>query len=121
VWHIDVSQNSDFACATQSIYHRYFPSHSSNQCDPLQDKVGDCQIELEQSPAFDRVRSNRHAWPARYHSETYLRLLLTFSDVGALATDDRARFIDAIKTVVGEFGGVVEKRYETVMLTARRI
>ena len=121
VWHLDVSQNTDFRCATRPIYQRYIPSDSSEQRDPLAKQVDVYRAKLELSPVFDSVESSRHQWQRLYRNDDYLRLLSTFSQVGALGTEDRARFLDAIKTVVERFGGVVEQQYETVTLTASRM
>ena len=78
------------------------------------------QEVLCRSDAFDTLREVRHAWDKIYPGAEYIKLLHTFSDHRALPEPDKTQFFRAIEKVIHAFGGVVHRKYETVLLLARK-
>jgi hypothetical protein len=70
--------------------------------------------------AFGTVQEVRQAWDRTYRNGDYLRVLHTFSDHRTLPEPDRTHFFRAIADVVDRFDGTVFRRYETLLLLARR-
>ena len=112
--HHDVSQDTAFWQATLPIYETYFPVTAVGE------RHVSAQEVLCRSDAFDHLREVRHAWDKIYHGADYLKLLHTFSDHRALPEPDKTQFFRAIEEVIHAFGGVVHRKYETVLLLARK-
>ena len=69
------------------------------------------------SSLFQEVR---HTWEGTYRDGDYMKLLHTFSDHRTLPEPDKTHFFRSIEDVVDRFGGVVHRRYETLLLLARK-
>jgi SAM-dependent methyltransferase len=119
VWHLDVSQSTAFWQATQSIYDACFPPAVPGD-PPLSDKVSWYEAALRESPAWEGVREVRWAWERAYSGADYLKLLNTFSDHRALPEPNRTAFFQAITDTIERAGGEVRRRYETVLIGARK-
>jgi len=120
VWHLDVSHDTSFWKATQPIYDVFFPRTSAADTGWLLGAVGRYSEALRVSEVFADPGEMRRAWEKTYSGEDYLKLLNTFSDHRALSVTDRARFFGAIAETIDRAGGSVHRRYETVLLLARR-
>ena len=120
VWHLDVSHDTSFWKATQPIYDVFFPRTSAADTGWLLGAVGRYSEALRVSEVFADPGEMRRAWEKTYSGEDYLKLLNTFSDHRALSVTDRARFFGAIAETVDRAGGSVHRRYEPVLLLARR-
>jgi SAM-dependent methyltransferase len=114
VGHHDVSQDTAFWQATLPIYETYFPVTSVGERNVSAQEV------LCRSDVFDNLREVRHAWDKIYHGADYIKLLHTFSDHRALPEPDKTQFFRAIEEVIHSFGGVVHRKYEMVLLLARK-
>lgn len=121
VWHLDVSQDTAFWQATLPIYDTFFPSTPGDGAgDPLAETVRRYTDALRRSGAFVGLREVRHPWKRGYSGGDYLKLLNTFSNSRALPEGDRARFLQAIAEAIDRAGGVVRRKYETVLSLAHR-
>jgi SAM-dependent methyltransferase len=119
VWHLDVSQSTAFWQATLPIYDACFPPATSDD-PPLADKVSGYAEALRESGDWQDVRELRWAWERVYSGADYLKLLHTFSDHRALPEPNRTTFFQAITDTIERTGGVVRRRYETVLIGARK-
>jgi ubiquinone/menaquinone biosynthesis C-methylase UbiE len=119
VWYLDVSQSTAFWQATQPLYDTYFPRAASSD-PPLADKVRWYEAALRESPAWQDVREVRRTWERDYSGTDYLKLLNTFSDHRALPEPNRTAFFQAMADTIDRIGGVVRRRYETVLISARK-
>ena len=120
VWHLDVLEHTAFWQATQPIYDTFFPTTADDPGVSLAAMLRRYEEILRRSEAFADLRQIRHAWERAYAGGDYLKLLSTFSNYGALPGPDRVRFSRAIAEVIDHADGVVHRRYETVLLLARR-
>jgi SAM-dependent methyltransferase len=122
VWHLDVSQGTPFWQATLPIYETYFrpPENSHTTVMSLGERAAVYADAIRRCEAFGPVQEVRRAWEATYRNGDYLKLLHTFSDHRTLPEPDRTHFFRAIEDVVERFDGAVHRRYETLLLLARR-
>lgn len=121
VWNLDASQHTPFYQATQPLYDTYFPQTSASAPNvSLAGKAKRYQEALRHSDAFADVREYRHAWEQAYAGADYLKLLHTFSDHRSLPEPDKTLFFQAMEEVITRAGGVVHRKYETLLLVARK-
>jgi SAM-dependent methyltransferase len=120
VWHLDVSQDP-FWQATQPIYDAYFhPLEVDTRVLPLADRTALYAAAIGRCEAFGPVEEVRHPWEATYRDGAYIKLLHTYSDHYTLPEPARTHFFRGIEDAVDRFCGVVHRRYETLLLLARR-
>jgi SAM-dependent methyltransferase len=121
VWHIDVSHETPFWKATQPIYDAYLPSRPGAEAtDSLATQASRYRAALAASPELADLREIRRAWERTYTGQDYLKLLNTFSNHRALPEPGRTAFFQAIAATIERAGGVVHRKYETLLLLARR-
>jgi ubiquinone/menaquinone biosynthesis C-methylase UbiE len=121
VWHLDMSQHTAFWQATQPIYDAYFPKTPTDGTNmSLGEKANRYKEALCRSSAFANLREIRHAWEKTYPGADYLKLLNTSSNHRALPEPDKTHFFQAITEVIHRVGGVVHRKYETLLLLARK-
>ena len=122
VWHLDVSQDTPFWQATEPIYEAYFhpPEKSHTTVASLAERAAVYAEAIDCSGAFGPVQEARQAWEKTFRNGDYLKLLHTFSDHRTLPEPDKTRFFRAIEDAVERFDGAVHRRYETLLLLARR-
>lgn len=119
-WHLDRSQATPFYRDTDPIYDRYYPRVERPAGQDPRDAALRFEAALRGAAEVRRLRVAMVQWLVRYPTAGYLELLRTFSDVCALRRDARERFLQEIGAVAERHGGVVERRYESVLLAARR-
>jgi SAM-dependent methyltransferase len=121
LWHIDVSHDTPFWQATQPAYDAYFrPPEGHTTVMSLGARAALYGEAIGRCEAFEPVQEVRHAWEEAYRDGAYMKLLQTYSDHHTLPEPDKTHFFRAIEDVVDRFGGVVHRRYETLLLLARR-
>lgn len=121
IWNLDVSQDTPFWEATQPIYDAHFhPPQGDTTVMSLGERAHVYAEAIRRCEAFGPPREVRHGWEKIYCGNEYLKLLHTYSDHRTLPEPDHSAFFRAIEVVIERFGGVVHRRYETVLLLARR-
>ena len=120
VWHLDRSEDTPFWKATQPLYDRYPPDAGDKPPRTLPVHFASYREALEQSADFADVQVGGWPWVRQFDVETYSRLLRTHSPVRLLNEADRDAFVAGHVEVIEDFGGQVDRHYETVVLTARR-
>jgi SAM-dependent methyltransferase len=121
VWHLDASQDTAFWQATQPVYDAYFhPPEGHTTVMSLGERAYAYAEAIRSCGAFEPPHEVREAWEQTYHGNDYLKLLHTYSDHRTLPEPDKTHFFRAVEGVVERFGGVVHRRYETLLLLARR-
>lgn len=69
----------------------------------------------------ERLRPLTFEWPMRHDGASLRALFASFSDWSTLPEPDRSRALDDIAAIVDDqFGGVIDRRYLTVLYIARR-
>jgi len=120
VWNLDVSQGTPFWRATQAIYDAHFRGTPGEPISlSLDERARACGEAIRRCGAFGNLQEVSHAWGQTYRGADYLKLLRTYSDHCMLPEPRKTQFFRAIEDVVGRFG-VVHRRYETLLLLARR-
>ena len=118
-WHQDVSHHTAFYRETGPIFKRYEAGLELNR--PVPEVAPErFRSVLEASPDFGNVSSTRFSWRHRYHKERFLELLLTFSNVQAIAAEAGTPFPGEIAEMIDKHGGNVTRLYESVLLHAYR-
>ena len=121
IWHLDVSDDTPFYQATQPVYDAYFhPPQGETTVMSLGERAQIYAEAIRRCVAFDPPQEVRQAWEKTYSGEEYLKLLQTYSDHRTLPEPDKARFFRGIEAIIERFGGVVHRRYETLLLLARK-
>lgn len=115
VWNLDVTEHTAFYQATRSIYATYLPASAAGDLEEMVDRY---RVELRQSAVFAGLREIRHAWEHTYAGADYIKLLHTYSNHRTLPEPDKTRFFEEIAEVIDQTGGVVLRKYETVLLLA---
>ncbi len=84
-------------------------------------RKGEFTGRVAEQSAFQVVESRRHPFELTYDAVGYVRLLDTYSHYRLLADDVRARLFDELIVAIDtQYGGQVTRRYEAVLLLARR-
>ena len=110
-----------FAEASQHCYLRSGLAVDLTFTPPLPDELPVSYPELEQVPAFVRVRRERFHIPTRYTTDEYVGLLQTDSLVNTLNPELRAQFLDEIALLIdNSFGGLIERSYLYELVVATR-
>jgi SAM-dependent methyltransferase len=122
VWHLDISQDTPFWQATQPIYDLYQPTTPADEAvGSLAERANHYKEALVSSEAFADVREVCRAWDHTYAGPDYLKLLNTYSDHRALPEPARTSFFQAMGQVIEDAGGIVHRKYETLLLMARAV
>ncbi|MEU7480884.1 class I SAM-dependent methyltransferase [Lentzea sp. NPDC042327] len=103
-----------FFADVQELYERWDPGTPQGFRQPA---AGTVPFELDDSPFFEPPEFRRYEWERDYTAETYVDLLLTYSNHITLPTRDElvagiGRLIDT------RYGGRITKRYLTQLATA---
>lgn len=121
VWSLDRSQETPFYQATDPIYTRYFPPVKPGEpARSLSAKVDVHRERLRASEEFDAPQERCHWWERSWSGSDYLKLLNTFSDHRSLPEPDRTSFFQEIAMAIERMGDAVTRRFETVVLVARK-
>ena len=119
LWYVDASRGSPFWDATQHLYDRYLPDAGEKPPATLPEWVAAYGDAIASDVRFrDHVRRT-WPWTRTFDEETYLQFIRTHSPVRLLSEADRDAFVAGHAEVIREFGGVVERDYETVLHAAR--
>ena len=76
--------------------------------------------ELATSGLFTDVALSRHDTRQTLNGDRYLRLVTTLSPFRRLPGEQRQRLLDALRSAIGDTGGVVQMELETTLNLARR-
>jgi SAM-dependent methyltransferase len=121
VWNLDVSEDTDFWRATKPVYDAHcHPPQGDVAFVSLNERTRIYADAIRRCGAFEPPQEVRHAWEKTFSGSHYLKLLSTYSDVRTLPEAERTRFFAAIEDVIERFGGFVHRRFETVLVLARR-
>ena len=118
VWQLDKSSQTPFYKATTPYFERYVNVADDPERPTPPAKFADYTRALTTSPLFSTPRTWSTSWQTTYSKDDYLKLLQTFSPVIGLEPKPRAAFLGEVARVLDDFGGAVERFYETVLLFA---
>ena len=121
LWHLDVSQETAFYRATQSLYDRYLPDADTRPPRTLPQHVSSYEVALDNDTQFVREPTARWPWTRTFDTEGYLHILRTQSPVRLLDEEARAAFLAGHREVLDSFNGRIDRLYETVLIVATRV
>ena len=116
-WNLDLSSDTEFWRRTRSIYRQYLDRDTEPT---LVERVGGYQREVNRCGLFSSSSLHEFPWQKTYSGERYLELVRTYSDTNALPKDEQEAFLEALRSIVIEFGGEVTRRYVTRLILARK-
>lgn len=117
LWHLDLSEGTEFWVATQPLYERYLPDVKEKPPHTIPLYVAAYTDVLRDDARFGPPDRKEIPWRRTFDKDTYLGWLQTNSPVRMLSEEDRAAFVEGHAKVIDDFGGSVERIYETVVLT----
>ncbi len=111
-----IRKNEGFFARVQDVYDAHAPSMARGQSTKGKSRQNPVGQELFQDPVI-----RRYPWSMDYSAKEYIELLSTYSDHINLPDPQRKALIAGIADLInGEFGGKVQKHYESV-LTLRTV
>jgi trans-aconitate methyltransferase len=108
--------------AMAQVYAQHAPLLGQNSVligqrdDAMYGVIADVTRETER---FEDVIMEKYEHEVSYSTEQWLELATTHSDHRTLPEQDLQRLLGALRTVINAIGGLVEVRYETMLLTGR--
>lgn len=118
-----IQDSSDCFHAIQNIYKRVVPEMAKLfNALPHPNAVPTLiKDELNRSNLFEEVTVLKYRWTTEYTSQSYIKLLNTYSDHIALEEDTRAKLFNDIVTLVEtDFNGRIVKEYLSILYLAHR-
>ncbi|MEV4733803.1 class I SAM-dependent methyltransferase [Saccharopolyspora sp. NPDC049426] len=113
--------SDEFFAQVQQCYERFDPHIEPGQRLPVADEVPEDPAEFHRSARFSPPEFHRYEWEARYTTDQYLGLLMTYSGHRVMSSPARDRLLDCIgQRIDGDHGGVITKRYLTQLALAKR-
>ncbi len=119
LWHMDLSEGTEFWNATQPLYDRYLPDAVEKLPATIPLYLQAYLDVLRDDARFGPPDRKDIPWRRTFDAETYLDLLRTHSPVRMLEEADRQAFLDGHREVLARFDGRVERIYETAVITTR--
>jgi len=120
--HSDASEG--FFEAAQRIYEREAPEivgPEDYKGLPRPDEVLDRTGEIQNTGLFGEVITHSYQWDVPYDTESYLRVLNTYSGHRSLRNETRERLFGGIADLIdSEYGGRIVKGYLTTLYVAHR-
>lgn len=122
--HVHSDASEDFFEAAQRIYEREAPEivgPEDYKGLPRPDEVPDRTGEIQNTGLFGEVTTRSYRWDESYDTESYLRVLNTYSGHRSLRDDSRERLFRSIGDLIdSEYGGSIVKGYLTTLYVAHR-
>lgn len=117
LWHVDLSEGTEFWNATQPLYDRYLPDGDEQPPATIPGHIAAYLEVLRDDARFGPPDRKDIPWRRTFDAETWLGWLETNSPVRMLEEDDRRAFLEGHREVLERFGGQVERIYETAVIT----
>ena len=119
LWHLDLSEGTEFWNATEPLYERYLPDSDDKPPKTIPGHVANYVMTIRDDPRFLPANRKEIPWRRTFDEETYIGWLLTNSPVRMLPEEDREAFIEGHRELIRQFGGEVTRIYETVLISTR--
>lgn len=119
--HARVDADQGIFAAVQEVYDRETPSITTDTKLLEPEDIPDESEKMRASGLFEVIATRRYVWAATYDTDTYLRLLNTYSGHRRLPAEARDRLFSGIAQVIETRGnGRITKGYVTVVTIGRR-
>jgi SAM-dependent methyltransferase len=118
----------DLADALEDVYstvvpsgtHRLFRGYGANRSIDVRAGLAGVLDAITADPDFGAATEHWFPWTQRYQRDEWLGLLQSSSEYAALGPNLRHRLLDAIGTMIDDYGGSFVMNFETVLMTATR-
>lgn len=117
LWHIDMSEGTEFWNATEPLYEQYLPDRAEKPPASIPLHMAAYLEVLRDDARFGPPDRKDIPWRRTFDKETYLGWISTHSPVRMLEEADREAFIRGHAEIIDRFGGTVERIYETSVIT----
>lgn len=121
-WNFHPTPYTGFFQIVQSIYQDIVPEWkpaSSNQS--LTERIELTRLDIAKFGLFESVKVHQYPWERYYNTQSYLRLLNTYSDHRQLEESRKLRLFERIGELIEkQYGGVVSRPYLTALYIARK-
>ncbi|MEU9156747.1 class I SAM-dependent methyltransferase [Streptomyces sp. NPDC048417] len=122
VTHHVAGGTEDFFADVQECYERWDPATPPGLRQTPESEIATDTAEFTGSPYFTDVTVHGHAQEITYTTDTYLDVLLTYSNHRALPEAARKGLLAGIRELIdSRYGGTVTKRYWHELITAVRV
>ncbi|MEM8885695.1 MAG: methyltransferase domain-containing protein [Planctomycetota bacterium] len=102
----------------QPAYRRWTATSKRGPLPSLDERVASLADPIRAH--YRDVRVDRWPWARTFSPEEYVALLSTYSDHSTLPEPNRSNLFAELAEAIREAGGRIERRYETVLVTAAR-
>lgn len=108
--------------ALAPVYARLAPELENNSLTPVRGhgRIGDTELGLAASGAFEPAQESWFAWQRSYDSASWVDLLRTHSDHQTMSPARLERLLHAVAEAIDSVGGSFEMRLDTVLVSASR-
>ena len=121
--HVQSDAGKGFFEAAQEVYEREAPEIALDDYKgpPQPHEVTDRTGEIEDTRLFGEVATRRYRWDEAYDTESYIRVLNTYSGHRSLNDATRQRLLHGIAELIdSKYNGRVVKGYLTTLYVAHR-
>lgn len=121
-WNLAPTPYTGFSAAVQQIYRHVVPEWPDPRTGPSnEERIRARETSINEIGLFEPVLVKRYPWTKTYTTESYLRLLNTYSDHLALDEARRHRLFEEIgKLIEREYDGVVTRPYLSALYIAQK-
>lgn len=121
-WNLHPPPYTGFFSAVQQVYRRVVPEWGDPRNGPsTEERIRSRETTINESGLFEPVLVRRYPWTETYSTESYLRLLNTYSDHLALDESRRQKLFEGIGDLIErEYDGVVTRPYLSVLYIAKK-
>ncbi|MBV9580242.1 MAG: class I SAM-dependent methyltransferase [Chloroflexi bacterium] len=110
-----------FFVDVQTCYERWDPATPPGLRLQPADEIPTESYAIERSSWFEMPIVRRYTWEQAYTTDSYLDVLLTYSNHLALPSEARAGLLSCIAHLIDvDYAGAIRKRYQNELLIARR-
>jgi SAM-dependent methyltransferase len=123
------SHPDDLADALEEVYstvvppgtHRLFRGYGANRSSDVRSGLTGVFDAIAAAPDFGASTEQWVPWTQYYQRDEWLELLRSYSEYAALEQNLRDRLLDAIGTIIDDYGGSFVMNFETVLITVTRL
>lgn len=122
-WNRHPTPFTGFAVRVQQVYQRVVPEWGDPGKRPSTNEwIRARETSINKSGLFEPVLVKQYPWAKAYSTESYLRLLNTYSDHLALDERKRQKLFEGIGELIErEYGGIITRPYLSVLYIAQKI
>lgn len=121
-WNYAPTPYTGFAQAVQTIYQEMIPEWEPVSSKPsVEERIQQTRLAIDKTGLYESVQVRRYPWERDYDTQTYLRLLNTYSDHRQLEESRKLYLFAGIGELIEkQYGGIVTRPYLAVLYIAKK-